>query len=233
MQITIKSMRIIKEGDGSDGKRAYKWVSVMADDGSEKGTEYTTFDAGVLKLGPGSVIDIGDPETKDGKLKFKKVEKVISEVAAIPTPLPPGPDRQTTPEEWKEKQLIEHASFEAQTAYKGAIELLAARGMAEEGKELIEAALAWGIKRLNPTLQEALTTMPHLARPEGDNGHPTFKNPGEFLTAMHKKGLSRKQVIDELIRLKLIKAEADLPRLDLEVAWETLKDVFIPEDIPF
>ena len=80
MQITIKSMRIIREGDGSDGKRAYKWVSVMADDGSEKGTEYTTFDAGVFKLGPGSVIDIGDPETKDGKLKFKKVEKVISEV---------------------------------------------------------------------------------------------------------------------------------------------------------
>ncbi len=224
MQITIKSMRIIREGDGSDGKHAYKWVSVMADDGSEKGTEYTTFDAGVLKLGPGSVIDIGDPGTKDGKLKFKKVEKVISEVAAVVTPPPPGPTRETSPEEWKEKQLIERASFEAQTAYKGAIELLAARGMAEEGKELIEAALVWGIKRLNPTLQEALTTMPHLARPEDQKerktvkpGEPHFENPGQLFEKTNKYGVMRGDILK---RYSI--SEKEVSKINPDEMWDQL-----------
>lgn len=80
---------------------------------------------------------------------------------------------------------------------------------------------------------EVLDARPRLAEPETDNGHQTFKNVGEFLTAMGKKGLSRKQVIDELIRLKMIEGEADLPKLDLVVAWDTLGNAIIPEDIPF
>ncbi len=228
MQITIKSTRIIREGDGSDGKRAYKWVSVMADDGSEKGTEYTTFDASVFKLGPGSVIDIGDPETKDGKLRFKKVASVISSVAAVATPPAPGPssspESDMSKEDWAEKQLIERASFEAQTAYKGAIELLAARGMAEEGKELIEAALAWGIKRLNPTLQEAITTMPHLARPEDQKegkavepGEHHFENPGQLFETTNKYGVMRGDILK-----KYNISEKDVSKINPDEMWDQL-----------
>jgi len=232
MQITIKSTRIIKEGFQSNGTTPYKWVSVIADDGSEKGTEYTTFDAGVLKLGPGSVIDIGDIETKEGKLKFKKVVSVISELKATA----PAPNGKTYPdmskEEWREKQLIERASFEAQTAFKGIIDLLVAKIILPEG-EIAQGALDWASKRLSPTLQEVVATMPHLGRPADESGPRAFKNVGDFLTAMGKKGLSRKQVIDELIRLKMIKGEADLPKLDLTIAWEALGDAITPEDIPF
>ncbi len=240
MQITIKSLRVIKEDDGKEsGKRAYKWVSVVADDGSVKGTEYTTFDAGVLKLGVGSVIDIGEVEIKEGKLKFKKVITVISAAAVVAVPAPKGAGKASLPdmskEEWKEKQRIERASFEAQTAYKGALGLFTETGMAPaEAKELIELAIAWGIKRLNPTLGEVLGTMPHVARLKSEGeGTKTFRNIGGFLTAMLEKGFSRKQVIGELIRLKLIKNESELPRLDPEVAWEILKDVIKAEDIPF
>ena len=240
MQITIKSLRVIKEGFQKDGTTPYKWVSVTADDGSAKGTEYTTFDSGVLKLGPGSVIDIGEVEIKEGKLKFKKVVNVISETAAAVTPPAPGPSSNGFPDmskgDWAEKQRIEHASFEAQTAFKGAIELLSTRGMCEEGKELIAAALAWGIKKLaDGNLAEALGSMPHIDRPhpEGEGGSRTFKNPGAFFTAMMENGYKRADVINELVRLKLIESDVDLPKLDLTVAWEAINSEIKPEDIPF
>lgn len=130
MEIKIKSTRVIKEGIQEKSKQPYKWVSVMADDGSEKGTEYTTFDAGVLKLGPGSVIEIGDPKTKEGKLSFKEVVKVVSEVKAAEPAREPGTYKRDTEAielEYRLKgklQAIERASIEGQTVYNGVIELL-------------------------------------------------------------------------------------------------------------
>jgi len=233
MQITIKSTRIIKEGMQRDGKTPYKWVSVMADDGSEKGTEYTTFDAGVLKLGPGSVIDIGEVEIKEGKLKFKKVASVISEVKATAPGPPPGPVRETSPEEWKEKQLIERASYEAQTAFKGLIELAIAyigqdkdpRAI-EDIKEPLGIALDWAAKRLNPTLQEALSTMPHIAKPENGDGAMDFKNVGALFTACQARDIPRA----EALRRLGMKEGDDLTKLNLQEAWEKITSAE-PEEI--
>ena len=79
--------------------------------------------------------------------------------------------------------------------------------------------------------EPALKSEEKTAAPPGEKGDPKqFKNVGEFLTAMNKKGLSRQQVIDELIRLKMINTEADLPELDLVIAWEALGDAIISEE---
>jgi len=131
MEIKIKSTRVIKEGTQAKSKQPYKWVSVIVDDGSEKGTEYTTFDAGVLNLGAGSIIDIGEPKIKEGKLSFKDF-KVVSEVKAGEPAAPPGGGgykRGTEGIEFEYRlkaklQAIERASIEGQTVYNGVIQLL-------------------------------------------------------------------------------------------------------------
>ena len=244
MQITIKSTRIIKAGFQSNGTTPYKWVSVMADDGSEKGTEYTTFDAAVLKLGPGSVIDIGDPATKEGKLSFKKVEKVITSKAAVATPVP-GPNdgtRETSPEEWKEKQRIERASFEGQTAFKGILVLAGTEQfqvlrqssdvLRTKLDKVLDEALDWASdhfkaansdRGLADASKDIIESSTATAKKEelkqlGQSGE--FKNKGELLTAAANAGISSRDVLaatgsDSLNNI-----------IDLNEAWIAVKTKF-------
>ncbi len=224
----------VKEGITAEGARAgQKWqlVIITGDDGSE----FTTFDIKAKEVGIGGVIEL-EPVIKNGKTNFTKF-KIISKGSALAaTASSSNGNRETSPEEWKEKQRIERASFEGQTAFKGVIELAIAyiahdkdpRAI-EEIKEPFGLALAWAQKRLSPSLPESLTNMPHLGRPENDSPPAgQFKNVGEFFTAMKEKGLTRTQTIDELIRLKLITSESDLPKLNLVEAWEALGDAIIP-----
>lgn len=238
MQITIKSTRIIKEGERDNNRGHYIWVSVMAEDGSQKGKEYTTFADGMLAFGPGSVIDIGDVDSKEEeyqgsmvtKLSFKKIVSVISQSAA-PAPAPGsapspngGPARETSPEEWKEKQSIERASFEGQTAFKGIIELVghylqAAGGVPEELREPLDLAVGWAKKRLNPTLTEAPASMPVSDKPEPEKAG-NFKNIGELFAACQKIGVDRK----EAHRIMRKKEGDDWADVNLNDAWETIKN---------
>ena len=163
MQIKIKSTRVIKEGVRKD-KSPYKWCSVIVDDGSEKGTEYTTFDTGVLNLGAGSVIEIGEPKIKEGKLSFKDF-KVVSEVKAeasagpgATAPPPPGGagykrDAEGIRLEYELRGKIEaqkNASIEGQAVMNGALEVLKHFGKVPEEpkelKDLVMAGLRWGLK---------------------------------------------------------------------------------------
>ncbi len=75
MQITIKSVRSVKTGTNKKGE--WELIAVV----SQKGTEYTTFDKKVKHLGEGSVIEIGEPEEKDGKFSFAKVVEIVKEAS--------------------------------------------------------------------------------------------------------------------------------------------------------
>ncbi len=182
MQLTIKSHRIIQEGTQAKSGQPYKWVSVMADDGSPEGTEYTTFDTGVLKLGPGSIIEIGDPVTKGGKLSFKKLVSVVSEVKASEIPTESGPAAAPAGGGYKrdvegirfeyqcKAQIIkgERASIEAQTAYKGIIELATSLTMDEstdETRKAYEEAIAWARVKMAANLSTQGSPEPAGAPP--------------------------------------------------------------------
>ena len=238
MQITVKTSKCLKEGENDYGPWAL--FKIVATD--EK--VYTTLAKGAEVLTPGAIFEpvdvlLGEIKNDVQEYKFKKFTLVTAS-SELPAPGPNG-SRETSPEEWKEKQRIERASFEGPTSFKGIVNISQAYvaagidpGGVDSFKEIYDLAMDYAKKRLAPTLTEALATLPHLARPEteGEGDPKTFKNVGEFLTAMLEKGLSRTQVIDELIRLELIKVEADLPKLDLNVVWEALGDAIIPKDIP-
>ena len=231
-RITVEEIRVVK----SKPDAAKKWELVAL---VSEGTEFTSFDLAIKEVGIGGVIEF-EPAFKDGKINISKGWKIISKGTApvVASPSAPAPainGTQTSPEEWKEKQRIERASFEGQTAFKGIIELAATdhfqllRQRNDVFKEkldfVLDMALDWAEKRLAPTLQDMGDRMPHLPLDE-DKGE--FKNVGEFLAAMLAKGLSRTQTVDELVRLKLIKDESELPRLNLVDAWVALGDSIVP-----
>ena len=206
-EVRVKEVKS-KTGVTAAGKNAGKpWelVIIIGEDGSE----YTTFDIGAKEVGTGGVIEL-EPVIKNGKVNFTKFN--IKQKGAASGGQGNGNGR-------------DGHSIETQVAFKGIVELMVAK-IIEPTDELSKMALDWASKHFTATLQETLAAAPHLPEPTG-----SFKDRGEFFTAMHEKGLSRQQTIDELIRLKLIKAEADLPKLDLDIAWEALGT--IPEDIPF
>ncbi len=247
MQITVKSRRMIKEGE-RDGGGHYKWCSVMAEDGSQKGKEYTTFDASVMNLGPGSIIDIGDPVEKQEeyqgstvtKYSFKKIVSVISEVTAAVAPAPaPNGVSDMSKDEWKEKQRIERASFEAQTAYKGIVDI--AQAYVAAGVDLSDAgtfsehynlAMAWAKGRiLNngipgrdlaslpvPRPDSVPSTAPITPQEEAELLFPNFKNIGELFAACLKINVSRAEA------LKKIGAREgdDLSKVNLAEAWSVI-----------
>jgi len=190
MQITVKESKVAKTGSNSKGE----WQLIVVKD-SNTGIDYTTFDKKAL-TGPGSVLEIGKPDVKDGKFSFKKCEIISSAPASVTN------SRETSPEEWREKQRIERASFEAQTAFKGIIDLAVAwigqgkdpRAM-DEVKEPLALAMGWADKRLAITVKEALKIAPHLdkekpapATEKIEELFPEeFKNVGEFLSWAVKK----------------------------------------------
>ena len=231
-EVRVKDIKT-KEGVTERGARAgqpWELVIIVGDDGSE----FTTFDTGAKEVGIGGLIEL-EPVIKAGKTNFTKFNiKEKGSSAATPPGKTNGQRSDMTKEDWAKKDRIERASIETQTAFKGIIDLLVAKIILPEGSAAKEA-LEWASSHFKgKDLETVLNRMPGLvADPPGEkesSPYKQFKNVGEFFTDLHAKGLSRQQVIDELIRLKLINTEMDLPKLDLVIAWEALGDAIIPEE---
>jgi len=115
MQITVKSVKVAKTGTNKSGE----WELIVVT--SEDNTDYTTFDKKAKNLTGGAVIDIGEPTIKEGKIGFKDFTVVSSPASPLPSQNgKPG----MSPEAWAEKDRLERHSIEAQTAFKGIVELV-------------------------------------------------------------------------------------------------------------
>ena len=138
MEITVKEVRVLKTGTTKSGD----WELIKVT--SEDDTGYTTFDKKAKSL-TGATIEF-DPVIKEGKLSFKDF-KVISEGQVSPPPEAKPIDSQMSKEDRSDKQRVERASIEAQTAYKGIPELVAT--LAEHPKsKLALAAERWAMLKL-------------------------------------------------------------------------------------
>jgi hypothetical protein len=101
MQVTVKSTKVLKTGEGDWGE--WKLVKVVTESG-----DYTTFASGAEELSPGTVLDITDLNEDKGGKSFKKYT-VISE----------GQGSSMSKDEWAEKDRIKNSSIEIQNAYTG------------------------------------------------------------------------------------------------------------------
>ena len=205
----------VKDGVTAEGARAgQKWqlVIITGDDGSE----FTTFDIKAKEVGIGGVIEL-EPVLKNGKVNFTKFTVISKGTAVSQTSVGTYTNGADSPEKRK--------SIEDQNRA-GHITNLWIAGKILDDDLLIPKLRGW----LNQLGSPIPVQHPPAEKKTEDEKETsgTFKNVGEFLSAMSKKGLSRTQTVDELIRLKLIKDEADLPRLDLGIAWEALGDAIIP-----
>ncbi len=216
MQIVNVADIKVKEGVTAEGTRAgQKWqlVIITGDDGSE----FTTFDIKAKEVGIGGVIEL-EPVIKNGKTNFTKFTIKKKGVAPVPAATIGGDD-----------SPVKRNSIENQSRAERITELWIAGKIADDDS-LVTKLRAWldqlGSAKAEPKAE--LVTNPK-EQPKTETKIPeTFKNVGEFLTAMKQKGLSRTEVVDELIRLKMITSEADLPKLNLVEAWEALGDAIIP-----
>ncbi len=218
MQITVQSTKLKSNGTNEYG--AWELVIVT----STEGVEYSTLADEAKLIPPGSIINITNMDKdKKGRDQFKKYEIVgKGQVSSSPEAKPNG---DMTNEMWAEKQRIERSSIERQVAAKIAFEFCRDDDIAETlmDAELIYQWISGHSPSPKPTEPQSSP-----AKEKSDSNPRVFKNVGEFLTAMNEKGLSKTQVVVELIRLKLITDEADLPKLNLDEAWEALGDAIIP-----
>ena len=109
MQITVKSLRVLKTGTGTKGD--WELIGVT----SEDGTNYGTFSKGAKNIISGTVIDIGEPVIDRGKISFKEYTVVSAPASVKPETM--------TPELWSEKDRIQRHSIERQTSIKCACEI--------------------------------------------------------------------------------------------------------------
>ena len=150
MIVTVKSIKVLKSGTNQKG--SWELVGVTGEDD----TSYTTFNKATKNLPPGTIIDIGVPdEDEKGRLSFKEY-KVVATTEPPEETHKPKVKTEMAPADWDRKQKIERESIEAQTAYKGIMEL-ASSGQGEiiENTKLHDAfnvALDWALARLSTTL---------------------------------------------------------------------------------
>jgi len=144
MQITIKSVKV--GASGTNDKGDWELIVVTADDGSE----FTTFDKSAKHINPGSVIEF-EPKVKNNKTGFTKFT-VISQGSVPP------------PTEVK-RESSTNQSIEAQTAYKGLIEIY---DKLEETTQ--KRVIAWALIKMG--VQDAKTNTKLDSRQDepGDTG---------------------------------------------------------------
>lgn len=145
MQITVKSTKVAKTGTNKAGP----WELIVVT--PEDGTDYTTFHKGAKNLTAGSLIDIGEPIIKEGKISFK--EYTIISAAA----LPPGGNGRSgmTPEMWAEKDRLERNSMESMSAFRGIMDLAKVWPTDEKAQKAIGLALDWAIAQLEKPSEAA------------------------------------------------------------------------------
>ena len=154
MQITVKSTKVLKTGEGEYG--VWKLVGVTTD----KDVKYATFAEGADELTTGSTINITDMDENEKGKSFKKYELVG---AATIQPQKENPtlreaakaNDEMTPDKWADKDRITRESIEAQVAFKGIVDLV--KGFYSVPKYEIPVylfnvymkALDWALARLN------------------------------------------------------------------------------------
>ena len=138
MQITVKSVKVLKTGENKNG--SWSLIGVTSDDG----TNYATFHKSAANLNPGAVIEIGQPDIKEGKCSFKEYT-VISE--GTPAPHPNGkPDM--SKDDWAEKDRLERDARAANTCFMGIIQLASSPNFAQVGDEMLALAFKYAERNL-------------------------------------------------------------------------------------
>jgi len=186
MEITVKSVKVVKTGTNKSG--AWELIRVTTLDG----TEYTTFDKKVKHMGEGAVIDIGEPDIKEGKISFKEIVKVVKEGQAPAVTSGNGKS--------PEQIAIERCSIEGQTAYNGIIQLIDRE--AAEKVDIVPADLKtltfdYARVKMSKSLAKPVAVVKKTEAPAEPSGNGGFKNAGQFLAKCQEVfSLNRSQVLE-------------------------------------
>jgi len=238
VQITVKSSKIAKSGENKNGK----WSLIVVVD-ETTGIEYTTFDT-KANAGPGAILDIGEPDVKDGKFSFKKCEVVsLPQPTASSNGESPGARSSMSPEDWERKDRLERFSIEAQSCFRS-VAIMVSTILPLPDREIPEPllitykeGLEWARAHFKLTSQSRASEAKPVSKPaEAKKSDPDtsksvgaqeqgFKNVGEFLTACQAKGVERSKVL-ELCQI----GEKDLPKLNIEDAWNIVQEHIAKEN---
>lgn len=163
---------------GTNDKGEWKLTNITGADGAKFGS----FDHHAAELKAGDVIEAEiEIKGKNNNVKsFKVLEHTAAPAASSPAPASPQPSGDTkrgmTPEAWAEKDRTERASIEAQTAFKGIMEIIANLKSNETitvGSKLDLAysrALDWAIEKLNMNAKPiTIMSKPAPVKHDGDN----------------------------------------------------------------
>uniref|UniRef100_A0A6M3J878 Uncharacterized protein n=1 Tax=viral metagenome TaxID=1070528 RepID=A0A6M3J878_9ZZZZ len=174
---------IVKEVRGPLGRGEKKFYAVV----DEKGAEFTTFDTKISQVTPNSLVEI--------EVKVEGKYANITDWKVLEAGLPPANSKNgngaygKTPEQFD----AERRSIEAQTAFKGIIELWCSPNSASNcqiEESTLRKAIKWAEARLDATMPvQTITSAPESpkqATSEKSHGNG-FKNRGEFLTACLKE----------------------------------------------
>lgn len=205
MQITVKSTKVGKTGKSDKGD----WELIVVK--SEDGTDYTTFHKSAKNLSPGTVIDIGEPKIKDGKISFKEFT-VVSAPAAAPAPASANGQSGMSPEAWAEKDRLECRSREANTCFMGLTTMASSpdplKNMTPDTiaryHDALNAAMVWATAHFTKPVSAKTEAKPEAkAEPtEADMAFEAmgdFKDLGAFLTrAMNELKMGRAEICEKL-----------------------------------
>ena len=224
MEITVKEINY------STGDKKPTTIVTMDD------SKMSGFDSGLKDVNVGDRLDV---EIKPkgqwlNIISFTILEKGSAAPAPVATTSKTNGDRSgMTPDLWAEKDRIERASFEAQTAFKGIITLVAGHPpelvLSDSIKESLEKALKWADGKLDANMSATLAaSIEQLAgkkpadKPEpGGDESLFFKSFGDLLTlCLRDYGVQRSQVLEWLG----MDEKSDFAKLNLEEAWMVISE---------
>ncbi len=181
---------------------------------TEDGAKMSGFIEGLKSLTPGSIIE-AELEVK-GKYTNIKSFTFVSKPAEQPAPPPPPPTKPTG-EQWGEKNKIERASIEAQTAVKAILSMPGLGTIFPFSLPAVDCALAWCSEKIKATMSVKPIPPPATKQPptaldlvreavKAETGKKQYKtDPASLKTitdmqkAVHKDfGLQPAQVMTEL-----------------------------------
>ncbi len=224
MQITVKSIKVLKEGKSEFGE--WTLVGITTDED----VQYTTLAKEAGLISPGVTLKITNMDKDEqNRESFKKFEYVTggpkAETASKIDKAPSPYQGEMTPELWSEKDRITRTSIEGQNALTNLTNLTVAGIKLEDCPSLLSNALRAKIGGFtevvasNPNPSKPVESTPKTqAKKETKEEAPTFKNIGEVLNAYVKKGGTR----EEALEIWGVKESDDLSKLNLIEAWEAV-----------
>ena len=160
----ISKVEPIKTGKGGTGIALY----------DEKGTRYSGFIDAILDAKVGDTVSLaGEIVGKYHNIKSGSITgRATTAPAEVNKPQPKPNDM--SKEDWREKDRIERVSYEAQTAFKGIMDVASRNENAQtllKFKETYEKALAWAVTRFDATMTPL--------KPGGQATPPERNQPGQ------------------------------------------------------